>query len=47
MKSIVADFLFVGGVGFIAAAGFCVAMPLGLCVVGCSMVEVGRRLAKK
>lgn len=46
MKSIAADVLLCGGLAFIAAAGFCVAMPLGLAVVGCSMFEVGRRLAK-
>lgn len=46
MKQVTADVLFCGGLAFIAAAGFVVALPLGLFVVGCSMAEVGRRLAK-
>lgn len=46
MKSITADFVFCGGIAFIAAAGFWVATPLGLAVIGVSMVEIGRRMGK-
>lgn len=47
MKSIVADGLFVCGVGLLAWAGFLVAMPLGLAVIGTPMVIAGVRLARK
>lgn len=47
MKSIAADVLVVCGIGLLALAGFLVATPLGLCVVGCPMVYIGVRLAEK